>query len=107
MKRLIVLLLLVPAWAMAQDDAPVTPKSFADLYPPLPGVEYFCTNAEGARVEVGGVLCFTASCQTWMARCEMTSSNRMAIWRKMQDGCPGASLDGSVLGRLKVLQPAV
>ena len=91
---------------MAQ-DAPPTPKSFAELYPPLPGVEYFCTDAEGQRIDVGGVICITASCQTWMARCEMTSSNRMAIWRKTQDGCPGASLDAGLLNRLEALQPAV
>jgi len=107
MKWLLTSVLLIPVWAFAQDNGPSAPKSFADLYPPLPGVEYFCTNAEGQRIEVGSVICITASCNTWMAKCEMTSSNRMAIWRKTQDGCPGAGLDGSVLGRLKDLQPAV
>lgn len=75
----------------------------AELYPPLPGVEYYCTDSVGDRVEVGQVICITASCQTWMARCEMTASNRMAIWRKLQDGCPGVS----VQGRLQRLKPAV
>lgn len=113
MKWLVTSVFLFPACALAQDAAPTAPKSFADLYPPLPGVEYFCTDSEGARVEIGQVICITASCITWMARCEMTSSNRMAIWRKMQDGCPGVLLDGaalsggSVLGRIEALQPAV
>lgn len=99
--------MLIPACAFAQESVPVKPKSFAELYPPLPGVEYFCTDSTGGRVEVGGVICITASCQSWMARCEMTSSNRMAIWRKTMDGCPGATLQGSVLHRLQALKPAV
>ena len=107
MKRLIITLLLIPAWAMAQDAIPAKPKSFAELYPPLPGVEYFCTDATGKRMEIGAVICVTASCQTWMARCEMASTNRSTMWRKLQDGCPGASLDGSILGRLKGLKPTV
>ena len=92
MKRLILAFLLVPVWAFAQDTSSPAPKSFAELYPPLPGVEYYCTNADGSRVELGSVICVTASCQTWMAKCEMAASNRMAMWRKTQDGCPGASL---------------
>ncbi|MDJ0629876.1 MAG: hypothetical protein QNJ44_16580 [Rhodobacter sp.] len=100
--RLVLLALLVPVWAFAQEGQ-VKPKSLAELYPPLPGVEYYCTDSYGERVEVGDVICITASCQTWMARCEMTSSNRMAIWRKTQDGCPGVSL----LDRVKRIQPTV
>ena len=103
MARLIVILLLLPAWAFAQDAERPQPKSMAELYPPLPGVEYYCTDSEGARVELGDVICITASCQTWMARCEMTASNRMAMWRKLQDGCPAVS----VFDRLQALQPAV
>lgn len=108
MKWFIASVFLFPAWAIAQETppaTPVTPKSFAELYPPLPGVEYYCTNSEGQRVELGGVICVTASCTTWMARCEMAATNRMAIWRKTQDGCPGAALEGSVPGRLQSLKP--
>ncbi|KMW56733.1 hypothetical protein AIOL_001688 [Candidatus Rhodobacter oscarellae] len=86
--------LLLPNAAMAQG------KSMAELYPPLPGVEYYCTDSHGERVELGQVICVSASCSTWMARCEMTASNRMAMWRKMQDGCPMASA-GTVLERLR------
>lgn len=99
MKWFLASVLLLPVWAVAQEAAPSAPKSFAELYPPLPGVEYYCTDAEGQRVELGGVICVTASCTTWMARCEMTSSNRMAMWRKTQDGCPGVS----ILDRLNAL----
>jgi len=91
MKRLLVLIGLVPQIAAAQG-----------LYTPPPGVEYYCTDAAGHRAEIGHVICITASCQTWMARCEMTANNNMAMWRKVQDGCPGAS----ALGRLQRVEPA-
>ncbi len=92
MKGLIVLCVLIPFGALAQEAQRPTPPPLAELYPPLPGVEYYCTDSQGDRVDLGGVICVTASCQTWMARCEMTASNRMAMWRKVQDGCPGVSL---------------
>ena len=101
MKWLFASILLAPTLAFAQDATTPAPKSFAELYPALPGVEYYCTNAEGARIELGGVICVTASCSTWMAKCEMAASNRMAMWRKTQDGCPAVS----VLDRLKAIKP--
>ena len=58
--------------------------------PPLPKIEYYCTDSTGARREMGEIICITASCQTWMARCDMSLNN--PAWRKVQDGCPGASL---------------
>ncbi len=107
MKRYLILALCLPVWAFAQEADQPQRKTMAELYPPLPGVEYYCTDSVGARVEVGEVICITASCQTWMARCEMTSSNRMAIWRKTQDGCPGASVAPGLLDRLEALQPTI
>lgn len=98
-----------PLWA--ETGAP--PKSFSELYPPLPGVEYFCTDASGDRADLGAVICVTASCQTWMARCEMAASNRMAMWRKVQDGCPAVGLDTDLtsgqgpLARLHALKQAL
>ena len=58
--------------------------------PPLPKIELYCTDATGARRELGEVICITASCQTWMAKCDMSLNNVM--WRKVQDGCPTADL---------------
>ena len=60
----------------------------------------------GERVELGQVICVTASCQVWMARCEMTASNRMAMWRKVQDGCPAVE-DQGLLERFKALKPVL
>ncbi len=92
MKRLILMALLFPFCAAAQEAERPEPKTMAELYPHMQGVEYFCTNADGDRVDIGGVVCITAGCITWMARCEMAANNNMAMWRKMQDGCPGVSL---------------
>ncbi len=88
MKQLIAIAVLIPSFAFAQD----APSRNAQLYQPQPGVEYFCTDRDGERVELGQVVCITASCMTWMARCEMAGNNNLAMWRKLQDGCPGVSL---------------
>lgn len=67
--------------------------------------ELFCTDATGSRRELGEIICISASCQTWMAKCDVSLNNPM--WRKIQDGCPTAGISGStgVLGRLKRLAP--
>ncbi len=80
----IIALLLVPTLGAAQDVAPRNP----DQWRPLAGVEYYCTDSTGGRVELGQVICISASCTTWLARCEMSLNNPM--WRKIQDGCPAA-----------------
>lgn len=65
-------------------------------YPVYENMDYSCTDPQGKRVELGTVICITASCQTWMARCELATTN--VIWRKLQDGCPGVSLIGRLTG---------
>jgi len=85
-------LLAGPAFA----DGP-EPKCFAELYPTLPGVEYYCNDANGVRFELGQVICVSTSCQTWMARCDMSLNN--PTWRKISDGCPSVSL----IDRIKAL----
>lgn len=102
MRWVFVILCIAPFAAFAQQAERPAPKSFKELYPPMPGVEYYCTDSFGARVELGHVICVTASCQTWMARCEMAVSNGTAMWRKLQDGCPTASL--GVRDRLEALK---
>lgn len=49
-----------------------------------------CRDGNGQRREIGEVICITASCLTWMAKCELALNN--AIWRKTQEGCPTAGL---------------
>ncbi|WP_425053692.1 hypothetical protein [Psychromarinibacter sp. S121] len=93
MFRVFAFLLLAPGLAMAQE-------AFSG-YQPLPGVEYYCTDATGGRKELGDVICITAGCDTWMARCDMSLNN--PTWRRIQDGCPGVSL----YDRIKTMQPPV
>lgn len=70
-------------------------------YPPLPGVDYHCRGPSGERYELGEVACLINNSCTgaWLAKCDMT--NRVPMWRKTMDGCPGASL----LDRLQGLDP--
>lgn len=68
-----------------------------------PGVDRYCTDATGARHELGEVLCLRRSCgNDVLARCEMAQNN--VIWREIQQGCPAASLI-PLLPRLKRIQP--
>lgn len=94
-QMLIIALLFLPTLALAED----VPAKTVDLYPPMAGVDYFCTDADGRRLEIGQVICITASCNTWMAKCDMSLNNPM--WRKVQDGCPAVSL----IDRLKQSRP--
>ena len=66
--------------------------------PPLPKIEFFCTDASGGRREIGEVMCIATGCQTYLAKCGMSLNN--PAWRKIQDGCPGASLMFSPAKRL-------
>jgi hypothetical protein len=101
MKALIPILFLLPGAALAQAQSPDPEPPRGGAYAPMQGVEYYCTDNSGNRAEIGAVMCFTASCLTWTARCEMNANNNFAMWRKMQDGCPGASL----FERIERLQP--
>lgn len=92
MKRWIALALFLPGFASAGSMPSRTPGT----YTPMEGVEYYCTDADGARVELGQVICIRASCLTWLARCDM--SLNIPMWRKVQDGCPAAGSD--ILDRL-------
>ena len=66
------------------------PAAAQDVPPPRP-IELYRTDRNGDRVELGGITCISASClPPYLARCEMSLNNVM--WRKLQDGCPGVSL---------------
>ena len=86
MKRLLLIAIFLPGLAPAGDWA----ADSKELYPPMAGVEYYCTDSNGQRVELGQVICITASCQTWLAKCDMSLNS--PTWRKVQDGCPAVSL---------------
>lgn len=94
MRKIALILAMLALPARAEPDKP---RTFSELYPPMPGVEYFCEDANGVRFELGQQICITASCQTWTAICDMSLNS--PTWRKTQDGCVSAS--ASVLDRLR------
>jgi hypothetical protein len=97
MWRIAGLLLLIPQLSLAQGLQQSGASAGALSKHPY---DYYCTGSNGERYELGEVICITASsCQVWLAKCDMSLNNPM--WRKVQDGCPTASL----LDRIHALQP--
>ena len=48
-------------------------------------VECYCTDKQGARVELGELRCMNVGGRTFMARCEMALNN--PFWRETGEGC--------------------
>lgn len=61
-------------------------------------VDCYCTDSQGARVELGQYLCLTVGGRSFTAQCQM--SLNVPMWREIQDGCVSSALPQS-------LQPAV
>ena len=99
MLRVLAVLLLIASPVSAEG---FKKRAKAENMPPLPIIEFYCTGSSGERYELGDVICIAASCQTWMARCDMSQNNVM--WRKMQDGCPTASAAPSLQQRFDQLK---
>jgi len=55
-----------------------------------PGVACYCTDSEGARVELGEVICLTVDGRMFRARCAM--SLNVPTWRELGDGCLSSRL---------------
>ncbi len=100
MRRMATILVMIAGPALAQ-DRPATQRSAE--FEPMPGVDYYCTDASGERREMGDVICVVAGCQTWLAKCGMSTNT--PVWRKVQDGCPGASLDNGIGDKFRILDP--
>ena len=96
MWRLGIILSAVPSLTFAGDLKPLDDS--ASVQPPRV-IEYYCRDSHGNRQELGTVICVTASCTTWMARCDM--SLNVTTWRKIQDGCPAVGL----MDRFKAVSP--
>ena len=97
MWRIAGLLYLIPQLLLAQGVPPGGASGGTLSKGPY---DYYCTGGNGERYELGEVICINASsCQVWLAKCDMSLNNPM--WRKIQDGCPVASL----LERIHALQP--
>ena len=61
------------------------PAAAQDLYPPMPGVDCYCTDTTGGRVEMGGEACLTVGGRSFMALCDM--SLNVSIWRDTGRDC--------------------
>ncbi|MCB1336326.1 MAG: hypothetical protein KDK10_02325 [Maritimibacter sp.] len=59
-------------------------------YTPMPGVECYCTDSVGARVEMGETICLSVGGRNFLARCEM--SLNVPMWRDIGSDCLGAGL---------------
>jgi len=97
MLRLIAFLMLIPTLSQAgpaEDIAAVNGQSKG-------AYDYYCTGSDGERFELGEIVCLVNnSCsQTWLAKCDLSLNSPM--WRKVQDGCPAATL----LQRFQRLKP--
>ncbi len=53
-------------------------------------VECYCTDRNGARVEMGDTICLQVDGKMFTAQCQM--SLNVPMWRKLGDGCVGASI---------------
>lgn len=53
-------------------------------------IECYCTDAGGARVEIGQRICLSVDGRAFLALCDM--SLNVPIWRDTGEGCLGAEL---------------
>ncbi|CUH83239.1 hypothetical protein [Thalassovita mediterranea] len=53
-------------------------------------VECYCTNREGARVELGQRICLVVDGRMFMAECQM--SLNVPMWRELGEGCLTSAL---------------
>ena len=61
------------------------PAFAAGTYPSGKPVECFCTDAKGARVDLGDTVCLSISGRDFLAQCQM--SLNVPMWREVQQGC--------------------
>ena len=71
-------------------------------YPSGKVVECYCTDTQGARVELGETLCLTVNGRVFLALCDM--SQNVPFWRDTGQGCLSSALPQSLI---EFGQPAV
>ncbi len=52
------------------------------------GVDCYCTDSSGARVELGEMICLTVGGRSFVAQCQM--SLNVPMWRELGQICPAA-----------------
>ena len=64
----------------------------ADVVAPDGSVrDCYCTDSQGARVELGETICLMVDGRMFMAQCQM--SLNVPMWREVQQGCLSSRLD--------------
>ncbi|MCG6883787.1 MAG: hypothetical protein LJE62_08550 [Silicimonas sp.] len=61
-------------------------------------IECYCTDTQGARVELGETICLFVNGRAFMAQCDM--SLNVPTWRETGEGCISSSLQPSLAKRL-------
>ena len=64
---------------------PATLAAAGPTWTPMPGVDCYCTDSTGGRVEIGELACLTVDQRSFMGFCEMAQN--VPIWRDTGDDC--------------------
>lgn len=75
-----------------------TAPALADVKKNGKTIDCYCTDRQGARVELGEMTCLHVDGRMFMAQCQM--SLNVPMWREISEGCLSSSLRQS-------LQPTV
>ncbi|MDI7864433.1 hypothetical protein MRS76_21065 [Rhizobiaceae bacterium n13] len=75
---------------MVAADAFAAPWCFASP----PDRRCTCRNRDGEKYQLGETVCIRIGDVSYLARCEMELN--VTTWRKLDDGCPEARLQGSL-----------
>ena len=73
-------------------------------------IDCYCTDTQGARVELGETICLFVNGRSFMAQCDM--SLNVPSWRDVGEGCLSSKLSpedtpSATQRMLHILQPAV
>lgn len=60
-------------------------------------IDCYCTDSQGARVDVGETICMHVDGRSFMAQCQM--SLNVPIWREVSPACLSSRLDPSIGGQ--------
>ena len=69
----------------------VSAPAFADVKSNGKVIECYCTDRNGARVELGEMRCLQVDGRMFMAQCQMSLNNPM--WREISEGCLSSKVD--------------
>lgn len=90
---IIAILLIAPAPILAGETAGKT-------------IECYCTDAKGARVEIGDVICLSVGGRDFLAQCDM--SQNVPAWRDIGEGCLSSrAAPSAAQSVLQILKPPV